>query len=215
MQVKARQMARSFLFAILARLLICRQTKSLLTTDTRGGDRQVSLSYEDESIKRPNACLFLSADSHNRRCSSASDWPHTCFEWHKVVCFFFKHHICTFLPSSSFFFYKWSRMFPRSISITPAKPRSVWIVVTAWGGSLEGDRLLSSKGSRAAHVPGGSLPDNNVAQKPNTPLNPLSGAAGVSYQVPSGLSTLLRPGTSPLFYFPLNGPASITNLQPL
>lgn len=55
-------------------------------------------------------------------------------------------------------------------------------------------------------MPGGSLADNNVAQKPNTPLNPLSGAAGVSYQVPSGLSTLLvcRHGASPCLYFPLS-----------
>lgn len=55
-------------------------------------------------------------------------------------------------------------------------------------------------------MPGGSLADNNVAQKPNTPLNPLSGAAGVSYQVPSGLSTLpvCRHGASPRLYFPLS-----------
>lgn len=65
-------------------------------------------------------------------------------------------------------------------------------------------------------MPGGSLADNNVAQKPNTPLNPLSGAAGVSYQVPSGLSTLslCRRGTSLLLYFPLNGsPPSLTCSQ--
>lgn len=79
MPVKARQMERSILFAVLACMLIHRQTKSPLTIDTRGGDRQVSRSYEDEFIKRPNACLFVSADSHDRKFSSASDCPHTSF----------------------------------------------------------------------------------------------------------------------------------------
>lgn len=66
-------------------------------------------------------------------------------------------------------------------------------------------------------MPGGSPADNNVAQKPNTPLNPLSGPAGVSYQVPSGLSTLCVPArdNSTPFHFALNGAASITNLEPL
>lgn len=72
-------MERSILFAVIASMLIYRQTKSPLTIDTRGGDRQVSRSCEDEFIKRPNACLFVSADSHDGRFSSASDCPHTSF----------------------------------------------------------------------------------------------------------------------------------------
>lgn len=93
---------------------------------------------------------------------------------------------------------------PCSISIRLAKPRSVWIVVIAWGGRLEG--------LKAASVPGESLADNNVAQ------HATKSPSWVCWCVISSSLWLLYPmwwhGTHPVLHFPLHVlPPSLTCSQ--
>lgn len=121
------------------------------------------------------------------------------------ICSLFKHYTSRWLQFSRFVVVcGLCEAGSPPIAITPPKPRSESEAETeSWLKSEEGDwtgrlNCCLLKGCRAAHVPGGWLADNNVAQRPNTPLNPPSGADGVTSS-PLGFSVPAWDISTPLF----------------